>query len=307
MEKIEKRTAADKENIKLKPNHFNIGCTIVGDPKVSEIEMYRSIGINTFQIMAEFDRRGHYKPLSKIAMEILSGSELIFHMPFYFHLLLQKNAKRAMMFSSLQNNLREKPGTRVIVHCKGVHLFPGRTRRMMSEYLRYYSRICRDLVLCLENDAGGKSNQAPRIKDISSVVNLAKANGRSNVGLCVDTQHAYAAGDNLFSINLRDNVDILHMNSIPKYVKFGGHLDRHSEAYLKDSKKGTGFVRKILGLLRPGTPIILERTLPQVIKSDAYLIKEMTNDLTFQDVDKKNLGKALRKKKAKLHREGNHD
>jgi hypothetical protein len=34
------------------------------------------------------------------------------------------------------------------------------------------------------------------------------------------------------------------------------------------------------------------------------LIRIITNDLTFKDVDKKNLGKALWKKKAKLQREG---
>ena len=114
--------------------------------------------------------------------------------------------------------------------------------------------------------------------------------------MCLDTQHAYAAGDELFSVNYRNNISMVHLNAIPKNVAYGGHLDRHSYTPLVESKNGINFIKKILALIQPSTPIILERMDYNIVIKDIQLLKAMTNE-KLVDVDKKTLVKTVQKKR----------
>lgn len=307
MEKDAEKTAGNKANIKFKPNHFSLGVTIGRDQKVSEVEYYRAAGLDTFQLMVDFNKRGVIQPLPSGLSEALKGANIILHMPFYFHLLLERTPMRRKYFININNQFGKKSRKiKLIVHCKGIHQPISKTQPLIFSFLKYYASICPGLKICLENDAGGKTNIAPRIKTLASTISALKHGGVKNVGLCVDTQHAYAAGDELFSINLRQSANVIHLNAIPKFVEFGGHLDRHSETRLIDSKRGLNFAKKILGLVRPKTPIILERTNHEVVKSDISTLRRLIDVLTIEDVDKKNLGKTLPETGSSLHREGSH-
>jgi len=308
LEKDIQTAAEGKSRIKFKPSHFPIGVTIGRDQKISEVEYYRSQGLNTFQIMADFNKQGVIQPLPSGLSGVLDGATMVIHMPFYFHLLLDRNATRRKYFKAINNQYgREgKKRTKLIIHCKGIHQPIQKTQVMMYDFLRYYAGLCKNLLLCLENDAGGKANPAPRLRSLESVLSAIKKSSVKNVGLCVDTQHAYAAGDELFSINYWNTARIIHLNAIPKFVEFGGHLDRHSETRLVDSKRGLNFVKKILVQIRPGTPIILERTNHEVVKSDISTLRSLIHVITTQNVDKETLGKDLPETDASLHREGSY-
>lgn len=307
MEKDIQKATEDKTHIEFKPNHFSLGVTIGRDQKVSEVEYYKKKGLTVFQLMVDYDKRGNIKPLPRALSESLEGSKIILHMPFYFHLLLEYNHIRRKYFSNLNSLYGKKSNkVKVIIHCKGAHKPMRITKGKIYSMLRTYARIAPGLNLCLENDAGGKTNPAPRLRDLASTISALKHQKIKNIGLCADTQHAYAAGDELFSIDWFHSVDIVHLNAIPKFIKFGGHLDRHSVTRLTESKRGTNFVRKILGLVRPKTPIILERTNHEVIKSDIATVRSIINGLTTQDVDKKVVRKALPQKASGLYRERSH-
>jgi hypothetical protein len=272
VEKVKKKATGDEKSNKPKQINFSIGCTVGRDTKPGEINEYMKAGINIFQYVAEYSREGSFR--SPPAHIVKSGAEIIFHMPFYFHLLLQRSNTRTRLFSTLNSSVSKwNRRVQTIVHCKGnKRIWPGRLKVLMYEYLRHYAKISPNLIICLENDAGGKDNKAPRLTSILRTVRSARSKGIENVGICMDTEHAYAAGESMFSIGLEE-VDIIHLNSIPKQVKFGGHLDRHSLTPLAESKIGTGFVRKILAKSNNGQKIILERTKREVILRDLKYIK----------------------------------
>lgn len=147
----------------------------------------------------------------------------------------------------------------------------------------------------MENDAGGKAKPAPTLKMLAAVRARLHKEGIYNTGVCVDTQHAYAAGDELFSLNFRKDASMIHLNAIPKYVQFGKHLDRHSTTPLSESKNGTSFIKKILGLIKHNTPLVLERTDINVLVKDINFLKAIQN-ATLLDVDKKTMGKDVPKR-----------
>jgi endonuclease IV len=307
LEKDIQETAGDKAHSKFKPNHFSLGVTIGRDQKVSEVDYYKRQGLNTFQLMVDYDKRGNIRPLPRALSESLEGTKIILHMPFYFHLLLEWSHLRRKYFTNLNNLYGKKSNkVKVIIHCKGIHKPLNITKGKIYSMLRSYARICPGLILCLENDAGGKTNVAPKLRTLASIVSSLKHAKTKNVGLCVDTQHAYAAGDELFSIDFKQSADIVHLNAIPKFIKFGGHLDRHSETRLIESKRGLNFANKILRTVRPKTPIILERTNHEVVKSDIKTVRSLINALTIEDVDKKVVCKTLPAKAPSLYRERSH-
>lgn len=288
----EKTNDPNDKSDKSESQEHIIGCTIGSNTTHSEVRRLYEAGIRSFQIMVDFTRQSilRHDP-QRVRQSIPDDCSIILHMPFYFHLLLDRTPQRRKMFTEIQKKWGSvEPGVKLIIHCKGIHQAPARTRAVILAQLNYYAKMCPDLILCLENDAGGSSNPAPTIQSLSQVINLMKnpkTGKQDNVGLCVDTQHAYAAGEDLFWINFNNDVDIIHLNAIPHFVKFGGHLDRHSTTALVDSKRGTSFVNKILKSIHPEVPIILERTDINIILKDVRFLKVVTNAKKNVAVDKK--------------------
>lgn len=93
---------------------------------------------------------------------------------------------------------------------------------------------------------------------MGDLVKIKEVMNSNSVGLCIDTQHAYAAGQDLNKLPY-DKADVIHMNAVPPYVKHGGHLDRHSFTPLFKSKEGTEFVSIIKKTVSTAVPIIMER------------------------------------------------
>jgi endonuclease IV len=121
-------------------------------------------------------------------------------------------------------------------------------------------------------------NPAPTILDL---LNFKKkmVSGDIDIGICVDTEHAYAAGDRLFDKNKYWNdIDMVHLNAIPKEVRWGSHLDRHSITPIEKSKSGVGFAKKIINDVGSNVVIILERTDASVVKKDIMWCRERLNE-----------------------------
>jgi endonuclease IV len=274
VEKNKKKKSKVQKSKVAKQNDLNIGCTIGSDFKNSQIKSLIDDGITHFQIMALFDRDGNYQTPSKILLNLIKPCEISLHMPFYFHIAQTPHATAKKRFKELDKFWREsKNETFVICHCKGIHLPKMETVSKIAMNSKIYSDLCPNLTILLENDAGGKDNPAPTIKSIclaKNMVNRAKA----MVSVCLDTEHAYASGDTISDVDYSD-ISMVHLNAIPKYVSYGGHLDRHSLTPLSESKNGTGFVKKIINSINPGTPLVLERTSVEIIKKDLKLLKAM--------------------------------
>lgn len=275
MEEVDGTKNEVQSNNKSKSNNVIIGCTIISDFRALQIESLLNSGITKFQLLAEFSREGVFKPPNGV-LGLLKPESIIFHMPFYFHLLMDVRKEHKTMFRSFNGYWKGKNFDHkvpLIVHSKGIKLKPLTTLSKMRSRLIGYSKLVPTIKLLVENDCGGKNNPAPSIAMIAKVVKALKKAGL-DIGMCVDTEHAYAAGDSLFPMNYKDVVDLVHLNAIPKNVRYGGHLDRHSQTALSQSKNGTGFVKKIISSIKPGTPLILERTEYDIIQQDMSFLKE---------------------------------
>lgn len=132
-----------------------------------------------------------------------------------------------------------------------------------------------DIIFCLENKAGGK-------KDICTCSILVEVLGRVpdclNVALCLDTQHAWAAGELKEVVAnwslYRELTRVVHLNSVPPGNLYGGRKDNHSSTRLRDTDQDAKscidfFLRG--GILDARTPVILERQLSLVPDDVLYV------------------------------------
>jgi endonuclease IV len=115
--------------------------------------------------------------------------------------------------------------------------------------------------ILLENDSGSKSGT--KCGDVPFVYNIVKRVGDPRLRMAIDTEHAYAHG---FDLSKHDRLkkaftvtELVHLNAIPDYVEFGGHLDRHSDTVIEDTVNRKLITDVVLLALEVGLPMIFER------------------------------------------------
>jgi deoxyribonuclease-4 len=115
--------------------------------------------------------------------------------------------------------------------------------------------------LLVENTAGGNSAPGKDLKDLVLLVSQLKANGLTNIGVCLDTCHAWAAGyENLLDAysylkNELGKVDLLHVNGSRDTLS--SNRDRHallSEGFIPFDNIAKLAIQAKLD----GTPMVLE-------------------------------------------------
>ena len=95
-------------------------------------------------------------------------------------------------------------------------------------------RIGRPLPMLIENTAGGDGAMARSLENIARLweaVNSAADSGGGEVGFCLDTCHAHAAGEDLATIvdrvkAITGRIDLVHCNN--SRDEFGSGRDRHA-------------------------------------------------------------------------------
>ena len=121
------------------------------------------------------------------------------------------------------------------------------------------------VTILLENSAGQKNSIGSKLEDIRSILDKISS---KNVGICMDTCHAFAAGYDLRSEKKNDDfVDkfdsligleklrLIHLNDSEKEI--GSHIDRHEHIGLGNiGVKGMSAILKNRKL--KGKPIIME-------------------------------------------------
>ena len=71
----------------------------------------------------------------------------------------------------------------------------------------------------------------------------------------------------------KDIIDVVHWNSVPEQVEFGGHLDRHSTTSFYQSKISPMPVYNVL--YNNKIPFIFEVESPLFVKSNFEYLKEV--------------------------------
>lgn len=114
----------------------------------------------------------------------------------------------------------------------------------------------------LENSSGKGS--APNL----TLESLYKIKERADVGIVLDSEHAFAAGEDLLSVPLE--CEVIHLNGIPRYVKHGGTCDRHSFTLLDSSKP---IIKEFIKRIGKDTLCVLERREFGIIKKDVEFLR----------------------------------
>jgi len=125
-------------------------------------------------------------------------------------------------------------------------------------------RISRPLPMLIENTAGGDGAMARGLDGIARLWEAVTdaAGGDGNVGFCLDTCHAHAAGLDLATVvdqikAITGRIDLVHCNN--SRDEFGSGRDRHAGL-----ESGTIDPELILGVIRAaGAPVICETPDPE--------------------------------------------
>ncbi len=253
---------------------MNVGITINGDPKYifDDLEFCRQNGIKTVQLIL-----GNGNP-SLLFNDQMYGElqefEYIFHTPFwfsFFSLKMKPKMKNYLLFLEkcwLPEN--GKP-LKCVSHVGAYKHKMANVTRMRFALVSALSTFnpmmtSSNIELCLENTAGSMSSFSPDTSDLDWI----SQKRIPWLGFCFDTEHAYAAGEDVNRLNYW-NADIIHLNGIPPYVLRGGHLDRHSWTPLRKSKE-VKFINKVIEYAED-KPLVLERYDHDVVLDDIEFLK----------------------------------
>lgn len=243
------------------------------------------IGCTAFQIFTRNPRGWAEKVLDardvqmfklKLGHSGINSDAVAVHMPYLPNLSAPNSElyKKSInsLISELQRCVRlEIPN--LVIHL-GSHLGSGpqngidqlvNSVNTATDHFKSSGRKSGKVTFLLENSAGQKNSIGSKLEDISSILDKISS---KNVGICMDTCHAFAAGYDLRSEKKNDDfVDkfdsvigleklrLIHLNDSQKDI--GSHIDRHEHIGLgKIGVKGMSAILKNRKL--KGKPIIME-------------------------------------------------
>jgi deoxyribonuclease-4 len=118
-------------------------------------------------------------------------------------------------------------------------------------------RIERPLPMLIENTAGGDGAMARSLENLARLWEVVGNASNGNVGFCLDTCHAYSAGEDLAGIvdrvkAITGRIDLVHCNN--SRDEFGSSRDRH--ANIESGTIDPALLLEVVGAA--GAPIICE-------------------------------------------------
>lgn len=242
-------------------------------------------GIKTFQVMCSSPQRFE-PPRPDVIMASVSSpiEKLLVHGPYWANIskdmgesIVQGTFKYYKLLSQYLQLLG--PGRSLMVThvgSRGTSSYENSVNYMKTWIEKWLKATeSNSSILCLENDAG--SRNGCKMGNLDLLSDIVKEFNSPRLGICIDTEHAYANGVKLSDlVNYLQYTRAVHLNAIPSNVKFGEHLDRHSETLLRDSKDGTlmellAFVESIPNSI----PIVLERADTKIALQDVEYLRSL--------------------------------
>jgi len=126
-----------------------------------------------------------------------------------------------------------------------------------ASWRKAIERIERPLPMLIENTAGGEGAMARSLENLARLWDVVGDASDGNVGFCLDTCHAYSAGEDLAGIvdrvkAITGRIDLVHCNN--SRDEFGSSRDRHANI-----ESGTIDPALLVAVVRAaGSPIICE-------------------------------------------------
>jgi deoxyribonuclease-4 len=177
------------------------------------------------------DPQGWKKPAPRDDADALRASKIpvIVHAPYIVNLASANNKIRIPSRKVLQQTMdaaSEIGATAVVVH--GGHVDADDTvDEGVARWVKGLESLETDVPLYLENTAGGDHAMA---RHFETIARLWDAIGGTGIGFCLDTCHAFAAGEELASaveriISITGRIDLVHCNDSKD--PHGSGRDRH--------------------------------------------------------------------------------
>lgn len=177
------------------------------------------------------DPQGWKKPVPRDDADALRASKIpvIVHAPYIVNLASANNKIRIPSRKVLQQTMEaaaEINATAVVVH--GGHIDANDTVDAgVERWVKGLESLETDVPLYLENTAGGEHAMA---RHFETIARLWDAIGSTGIGFCLDTCHAFAAGEEMADaveriIGITGRVDLVHCNDSKD--PHGSGRDRH--------------------------------------------------------------------------------
>jgi deoxyribonuclease IV len=207
-----------------------------GDP----LTMATSIGANAVQFFLgdPQDWRapsfpGDRKPADLRAEFEAAGVTPYIHAPYPMNLASTNNRIRIPSRKILEQQLKAAAAigaAGLIVH--GGHVtVDSDPAEGYDNWRKAIERVDRPLPMLIENTAGGDGAMARSLENIARLWDAVADGGGGDVGFCLDTCHAYSAGEDLAGIvdrikAITGRIDLVHCNN--SRDEFGSSRDRHA-------------------------------------------------------------------------------
>lgn len=239
------------------------------------IDRASEVGCDTFQMFTRSSRSWATKPLDEISISLFkekkkskSFPELVVHMPYLPNLAASDDDIYTKSVDTLLSEISRCDTLDVqflVLHLgshKGMGLENG--QKQLIQALEKALTLDHKVTLLLENSAGTKNSIGSEFKDIGYIMENISDN--SNIGICFDTCHAFAAGYDLRNaskvektLNELDSwiglkkLKVVHANDSTTFLK--GGRDNHQHIGL--GHIGEEGFKEILKQF-PNVPFILE-------------------------------------------------
>jgi len=257
----------------------------IGGGLQNAVDNALKIGCTAFQIFTRNPRGWAEKVLDsrdvqmfklKLIHSGINSDAVAVHMPYLPNLSAPNGELYKKSIDSLVSELQrciqlEIPN--LVIHL-GSHLGSGpqngidqlaNSVNTATDNSKSFGRKKGKVILLLENSAGQKNSIGSKLEDIRTILDKISS---KNVGICIDTCHAFAAGYDLRSEKKNDdfvdkfdsevgleNLRLVHLNDSKNEI--GAHIDRHEHIGLgKIGVKGMAAILKNRKL--KGKPIIME-------------------------------------------------
>lgn len=211
-------------------------------------ERAKKIGCNTAQIFSRNPRGWQLKELLLDEVKRLRNDlekfdihPLIVHMPYLPNLASPKIGLYLKSINALEEDLRRSEVLEAPYLVTHIGSFKESSReegleKVIEGINTAFDRIKNDVILLLENTAGGGRELGSRFEEIAKIIKNIK--DKKKIGVCLDTCHSFASGydfrtkkalsetlklfDDLIGL---EKLKVIHANDSKSPI--GSHIDRH--------------------------------------------------------------------------------
>lgn len=264
---------------------FGSHLSIAGDMS-NAIREAESLGLETVQVFTKNQRQWRVKPLDDDAVEgwlaeldrLGWSDRTVAHDSYLINLASPDDALWEKSINLMREELQRCDRLSIpnLVSHPGAYTTSD-TESGIDRIAKAFARLFHDtrgsnVVLCLENTAGGGSTLGRTLEELAEIRRrILKAAGRDakgRVGFCIDTCHAFAAGydvraeddargffNDFAKVCGLENLRVLHLND--SKGDLGSRIDRHE--HIAKGKIGPGCFAAIVNDRRlKAVPMILE-------------------------------------------------